>query len=153
METEPELPSWLPNAAAQRGLIVGIGGSSTCCVCDVVISQPTPTKLQLDRIGGARPAAPDEHMMGGITTLWGMRMGDMEGSTHLCVSFDAPSDANSSCRPWSNLQRVSVCGISQRKGGSRCGLIEQAAQADRARILISYSAADCHWVSGRCWGF
>lgn len=36
-------------------------------------------------------------------------MGDGEGSTHLCVSFDAPSDANSSCRPWSNLQRVSEC--------------------------------------------
>lgn len=53
-----------------------LSGSSTCCVCDMVISQPTPTEmelqLKLDRIGGARPAAPDEH------TRWvgSLSMGD-----------------------------------------------------------------------------
>lgn len=62
-----------------------------CLRCGNKPRQPTPAKLQRG-LGG---------WVGG-------------GLTHLCVSFDAPSDANSWCRPWSNLQRVSVCGISKR---------------------------------------
>lgn len=34
-------------------------------------------QLKPDRIGGARPAAPDEHMMGGVTIDGGWGMGQL----------------------------------------------------------------------------